>query len=169
MEVNMKTFRHYTAAQAAEHQLFDFMLRTLIDNLQYLYDDPMDTPENRNMWLSAVMKTPDWHVIVAFDHETPCAFLQYSIRDEALYIGDIQIVREYKLHPLLLCGLLTCCFRREQGHYRTVFAHINKKNAESQKNFLRFGKIVGDTGKSYRVEITEPGFKMIERLCRTGE
>jgi hypothetical protein len=45
-----------------------------------------------------------------------------------------------------------------------VIWHVNKKNEESQKNFLRFGRIVGDTGLSYCVEMTQEGMEKIKRL-----
>lgn len=164
----MKTFRQYTAAQAEEHNLFPFMLDTLIDNLQYLYDKPMDTPENRAAWMQATRKNEFWRAVVAFEDGTPCGFMTYQLSDGVLYIASIQIRREHRMSPSLLRGLLACCFQSEQGRYKQVYAHINKQNMESQKNFLRFGKIVGDTGNSYKIEITDAGWKMIDRLCKPG-
>lgn len=163
----MKTFERYNASQMMENNLHHFMFDTIIENLQYLYDEPMDTPENRAMWLNAVQQHPSdsWHVVIAFEGGTPCGFLQYSIKDEALYIGGVHIPREYRLSPTLLRGLLTCCFESEQGKFSRVYGHINKMNIESQRNFLRFGRIVGETEKSYKIEATEAGMQMIERLC----
>ena len=160
----MKTFERLTAGQAFERGLDAFMLDTMIADLQYLYDEPMDTPENRAMWKQAALGNDAWRGIIAFDEGTPCGFLHYSIREEALYIGGIHIPPAYRYMPSILRGLLAGALADEQGSYEKVIWHVNKKNEESQKNFLRFGRIVGDSGLSYRVEMTREGMEKIKRL-----
>ena len=84
--------------------------------------------------------------------------------EEALYIGGIHIPPAYRYMPSILRGLLAGALADEQGSYEKVIWHVNKKNEESQKNFLRFGRIVGDTGLSYCVEMTQEGMEKIKRL-----
>ena len=160
----MKTFENLAAQQVFERHLDAFMLDTIIADLQYLYVEPMDTLENREKWKAAIRSNAAWRSIVAYDDGVPCGFIYYFIREESLYIGGIHIPRAYRFHPSVLRGLLTGALAEEQGNYEKVFWHVNKKNEESQKNFLRFGKIVGDTGLSYRVEMTQEGLEKIKSL-----
>lgn len=149
-------FRIYTQREVlADRELTVALLDILVDNLSYLFGDDMGSPENRSLWIKNNLEISDasWRLIVGSKGNTVCGFLITATKGRTLCVRDIEIQKAYRLHPALLRGLFGAMFAACDNDFDEITGYIHKRNAVSQKHFLRLATAVTATENGYALHL----------------
>lgn len=146
-----------------------FVLDTLVHNLSWLYGSEMDSPDNRDAWVHHNLQAPDpfWRLVVATRDSIPVGFLIFTVKNRTLYINDIQILPAHRMNPALLRGLLRAMFGAAGDNFDTMRGYINRGNATSQRNFLRFATSVEERANGMILIVDEKETERIRQRFST--
>ena len=137
--------------------LLNYIFNTLKENLSFLYGEDMINTESRQNWINNNLLNMDiyWRMVIAYNEDTPCGFLIYTIQDDCFIVNDIEINKEHRINPILLRGLFSNAFLLEKGKWNRLKGYINHKNTVSKKNFLRLATEFIETERGISFTITK--------------
>ena len=139
--------------------LLDYIFNTLKENLSFMYGENMINAESRQNWINNNLLNTNiyWRIVIAYDENTPCGFLIYTIQNDCFIVNDIEINKEYRIKPALLRGLFLNAFVLEKEKWNKLKGYINHKNNISKKNFLKLATEIteNERGVSFTVKKEE--------------
>ncbi len=132
-----------------------YMLDTIVENLNYIFGSDMGSKENRDAWIQNNLKTndPSWHAVIGGEKDSFIGFIVYTVRDGVLSVCDIEISQDYRFSPAFIIGLFRFLFTAEKGRFDRISGYINKANAVSRDNFLKYATSVTEKARGYSFEI----------------
>ena len=147
----------YNQSIKQDEGLLAYIFDALKENLSFLYGDNMITPEARQSWLNNNLLNTDlyWRIVVAYDKDTPCGFLIYTLQNNAFVVNDIEINKPFRHNPVLLRGLFRSAFALEKGKWTILKGYINHKNTLSKNNFLKLATSLTENKNGISLETTK--------------
>jgi len=155
----------------SDGDLADRLIDIIVDNMSYLFGDDMGSDENRKEWKQNQLMTDDpaWRAVVGVKCGEILGFIIYTVKNRALSINEFEIVKTHRRDHVLMIGMLQTMIAGEYDSFDTIRSYINKRNIESQKNFLRYATSVSETERGYRFVINEEKTALIKERFRKRE
>ncbi len=162
-------FYVYSQKEVLSDETFaDRLIDIIVDNMSYLFGDDMGSDENRKEWKQYNLMTddPTWRAVVGRKNGEIIGFIIYEIKERALIIREFEIIKTHRRDHVLMIGLLQTMIAGEYDAFDEIRSYINKRNIESQKNFLRYATSVSETERGYRFVINKEKTSLVKERFR---
>ena len=108
------------------------MFSILSSNMALIHPEETVSGDDYALWKAYQQEHFSEKTFIVFeDGDTLAGYVQYSLRDQDLFIEEIEIRPDYQVRYNILGSLLRFIRERIPDHITTLFAYINKNNPRS--------------------------------------